>query len=254
MLFTDAVYVGIDPASGRKAFAYAALDRDLRLVTLADGEMEDLAAFLGAQKSALVAVNAPSHVNCGVVRRKLEAMSLTPGMHQIRGADIRLAEYELRERGILITGTPGRAELCPGWIQAGFGLYHKLSNMGFRPFPAGEAAYQWVETQPHACFCVMMEQVPLPKSSLEGRLQRQLVLYDRGLQLKDPMGFFEEITTYKLLKGQLPMELVYSPEMLDVLVAAYTAWLAAHEPERLCYVGEEEEGRIALPGVLKAKY
>jgi hypothetical protein len=254
MLFTDAVYVGIDPASGRKAFAYAALDRDLNLVTLADGEMEDLTAFLSGQKSAMVAVNAPSHVNCGAVRRKLEQQSLTPGLHQIRGADIRMAEYELRERGILITGTPARSELCPAWIQSGFGLYDKLSKLGFLPYPASDQSYQWLETQPHACFCVMMEQIPLPKSSLEGRLQRQLVLYERGVRLKDPMEFFEEITTYKLLKGQLPMELVYSAEMLDVLVAAYTAWLGAHDAAQLSHIGAAEEGLIAVPGALKAKY
>jgi hypothetical protein len=254
MFFTDAVYVGIDPASGRKAFAYAALDRDLNVVALADGELEDLTAFLSAQKSAVVAINAPSHVNCGVVRKRLESLSLQPGLHQIRGADIRSAEYELRERGILITGTPSRAELCPGWIQAGLGLYGKLSKLGFLPYHTAEGSYRWLETQPHACFCVMMDQVPLPKSSLEGRLQRQLLLYERGLRLKDPMDFFEELTAYKLIRGQLPMELVYASEMLDVLVAAYTAWLGVHHPDQLSFIGDAEEGQIALPGLLKTKY
>jgi hypothetical protein len=254
MFFTDAVYVGIDPASGRKAFSYAALDRDLNLVALADGEMEDLTAFLGGQRSAVVAVNAPSHVNCGFVRKKLEQQSLTPGLHQIRGADIRMAEYELRERGILITGTSSRAELCAGWVQAGFGLYDKLSKMGFIPYPAGDASHQWLETHPHACFCVMLEQIPLPKPTLEGRLQRQLILHEKGIRLKDAMIFFEEITRFKLMKGLLPMDLVYSPEMLDVLVAAYTAWLAAHHPDQLSHVGEPLEGEITLPGILKAKY
>ncbi|HEY6072941.1 MAG TPA: DUF429 domain-containing protein [Anaerolineales bacterium] len=254
MLFTDAVYVGIDPASGRKAFSYAALDRDLNLVTLADGEMEDLSAFLAGQPSAVVAVNAPARVNCGLVRKKLESESLTPGQHQIRGADIRLAEYELRERGILIAGTPSRKELCAGWIQAGFGLYEKLSKMGFIPYPAGDASHQWLETNPHACFCVMLEQIPLAKSSLEGRLQRQLVLYDRGVRLKDAWLFFEEITRYKLLKGHLPLEQVYSAEMLDVLAAAYTAWLAAHHPDKISHIGETEEGEVTLPGTLKSKY
>ena len=129
MLFTDSVYVGIDPASGRKSFAYAALDRDLHLVTLADGELDDLTAFLGAQRSAVVAILAPSSVNQGLVRRKLESESLTPGMH-IRGADLRMAEYDLRERGITVTGTPARVESCPAWMQSGFDLYKKLAKMG----------------------------------------------------------------------------------------------------------------------------
>lgn len=254
MLFTDSVYVGIDAASGRKAFSYAALDRDLNLVSLAEGEMEDLTAFLAGQKSAVVAVNAPSHVNCGFVRKKLESESLTPGAHQIRGADIRMAEYDLRERGILISGTPSRSELCAGWIQAGFGLYDKLLKMGFIPYPAGDASHQWLETHPHACFSVMLEQLPLPRTSLEGRLQRQLILHERGVRLKDAMIFFEEITRFKLMKGLLPMDMVYSAEMLDVLAAAYTAWLAAHHPDQISHVGEAPEGEITLPGALKTKY
>ena len=151
MLFTDSVYVGIDPTSGRKSFTYAALDRDLNLITLADGELEDLTAFLGAQQSAVVAVNAPSHVNRGLVRKKLEKQSLTPGMRSIRGADMRMAEHDLRERGIAVTGTPSRAESCPAWMQAGFGLYAKLSKMGFKPFPQEDASNLWLATHPQAC-------------------------------------------------------------------------------------------------------
>lgn len=255
MLFTDSVYVGIDPTSGRKAFTYAALDRDLNLVTLADGEMEDLTAFLGAQRSAVVAVNAPSRVNRGLVRKKLEKESLTPGLHPVRGADLRLAEYELRERGISITGTPSRPESCPPWMQVGFQLYAKLSRLGFKPLSAEPEDYQWVETHPHACFCVLLEQNPLPKPTLEGRLQRHLILHERGLHIKDPMVFFEEITRFKLLKGILPTDPVYPAEMLDVLAAAYTAWMAVHQPDQTSWIGDRQEGQIILPSAqLKSRY
>ena len=230
MLFTDSVYVGIDPTSGRKSFTYAALDRDLNLITLADGELEDLTAFLGAQQSAVVAVNAPSHVNRGLVRKKLEKQSLTPGMRSIRGADMRMAEHDLRERGIAVTGTPSRAESCPAWMQAGFGLYAKLSKMGFKPFPQEDASHLWLETHPHACFCALLDQAPLPKPTLEGRLQRQLI------------------------KGILPTDQVYAADMLDVLAAAYTAWMAANRPDQVSAIGEASEGQIIVPGKLKAKY
>lgn len=254
MLFTDSVYVGIDPTSGRKSFSYAALDHALNLVALADGELEDLTSFLGAQRAAFVAVNAPSHVNRGLVRKKMEKQSLAPGLRQVRGAEMRMAEHALRERGIAVTGTPGRRELCPAWMQAGFGLYAKLSKMGFKSFPAQDEPYQWLETHPHACFCVLLEQSPLPKPTLEGRLQRQLILHERGLRLKDPMEFFEEITRYKLMKGSLPTDLIYPAQTLDALAAAYTAWLAGNQPDTISTVGEAQEGRIALPGELKEKY
>lgn len=253
MLFTDSVYVGVDTASGHKTFTYAALDRDLNLIALADAEMEEVMAFLGGQKSATVAVNAPSHVNSGLVRKKLEQQSLTP--HQLRGVDIRVAEHELRERGMAVSGTGAREGLCPAWVQVGFALYRKLSNLGFKSYPEESASHQWLETHPHACFCVLLGRSPLPKPTLEGRLQRELILYERGVRIKDPMIFFEEITRYKLMNGILPLELVHLPEQLDALVAAYTAWLAMEKPAELTRIGNQEEGFIILPvPSLREKY
>ena len=253
MFFTDAVYVGIDTTSGHKAFTYAALDRNLNLVALAEAEMEEMVAFLGGQQSATVAVNSPSHVNVGLVRKQLESQSLTP--HQLRGVDVRQAEYELRQRGIAVSGTGGRMVLCPAWVQVGFALYAKLSKLGFKPYPAENASHQWLETHPHADFCVLLDGNPLPKPTLEGRLQRELILHERGVGIKDPMDFFEEITRHRLINGILPMELVHSSEQLDALVAAYTAWLAVEKPDELTRLGNAQEGFIALPvAALKEKY
>lgn len=253
MLFTDSVFVGIDPTSGRKSFTYAALDKDLHLLALADGEMEDVIAFLAGQKSATVAVNAPAGVNHGLVREMIKKEMLTP--HQVRGAELRMAEYELRRHGIAVTGTAASVALCPAWIQVGFELYRKLEKMGFQKYPEKNSVYQILETHPHACYCVMAGSVPLSKPSLEGRLQRQLILYEHGVHVKDPMDFFEEITRYKLAKGIWPMELLYLPEQLDALVAAYTSWFAIHKPEHALSLGDVKEGFLVLPEKgLKEKY
>lgn len=253
MLFTDSVFVGVDPTSGRKAFTYAALDRDLNLIALADAEMEEVVAFLGGQRSATVAVNAPSQVNQGVVKKNLEKQSLTP--HQLRGVDIRAAEHELRDRGIAVSGTPSREVSCPAWVQMGFALYAKLSKLGFKTYPEDDARHQWLETHPHACFCVLLGDNPLPKPTLEGRLQRALILYECGVRIRDPMDFFEEVTRYKLMRGHLPVELIHLPEQLDALVAAYTAWLAMEKPSEVTRIGHKHEGFITLPGTaLKEKY
>jgi hypothetical protein len=253
MLFTDSVFVGVDPTSGHKSFTYAALDRGLNLVALGDGEMEDVMAFLGGQPSATVAVNAPSHVNHGLVRRNMEKQSLTP--HTLRGVDMRVAEYELRERGIAVSGTGARESLCPAWVQAGFALYGKLSKVGFKSYPEDGASHQWLETHPHAAFCVLLGASPLQKSTLEGRLQRELLLYEQGVRIKDPMDFFEEITRHKLIRGILPMDLVHLPEQLDALIAAYTAWLAVEKPNSVKRIGHKQEGFITLPAAsLKEKY
>jgi len=253
MLFHDLVFVGVDPTSARKSFTYAALDRGMNLVALADGELEEALGFLAGQKSAFVAVNSPSGVNRGVVREKMKQEMLEP--HQIRGAELRVAEFELRRRGIVVSGTPARRESCPAWMQSGFELYRRLEKMGFKWYLEDQFPYQMLETHPHACFCALAGQLPLPKPTLEGRLQRQLLLYERGVGIRDPMDFFEEITRHKLLQGNFPMQLVYPSEYLDALAAAYMAHAAHENPQGIMYVGDEREGRIFLPvAALKEKY
>jgi hypothetical protein len=90
---------------------------------------------------------------------------------------------------------------------------------------------------------------------LEGRLQRQLVLYEQGLGIRDPMDFFEEITRYKLLKGILPIDQIYTIEELDAIAAAYTAYVFGRHPERTIKLGDPDEGQVVLPvAELKSKY
>ncbi len=253
MLFTDTTFIGIDPVSGRRLVTYAALDRDLNLVALASGEVDDVTAFISGQRSAAVAVNAPAGVNRGVVREMTKKNMLTS--YQLRRVELRLSEYELRERGIVATKTPSSAEFCPVWMQSGFELYRKLEKMGFQKSAEKGATHQVMETNSHACYCLLAGQSPLARLSLEGRLQRQILLYEQGLRVRDPMDFFEEITRYKLIKGILPMDLLYLPEQLDALVAAYVAWLAVYKREGFFMLGDAKEGRMILPGKeLKERY
>ncbi|MBI3161411.1 MAG: DUF429 domain-containing protein [Chloroflexi bacterium] len=253
MLFTDTLFTGIDLASGRKSITYAALDKGLHVIALADGSLDDVTAFLAGQSSAVTAVNAPSGLNRGLVRAKMKKETLTP--IQIRKADLRAAEHELRQRGIMVARTHSTLSVCPAWMKAGFGLYRKLEKAGFTKYPETNEAYQVMETNPLAGFAALAGVVPLAKSSIEGRLQRQLILYECGLQIKDPMDVFEEITRYKISKGIWPAELLYSVEQLDALVAAYTAWMAVERREKTVSVGDAEEGQIMLPvAELKERY
>lgn len=246
MISTDTLYIGIDPTSGNKEFGYAALDDNLNLIALEEADTEELCKFLGRQETVYLAVNAPARVNHGLVKKKFEQENPTP-RRKFHSVDIRMAEFALRERGIIIAGTPSREEYCPAWMQLGFALHRKLSEMNFETYGESSAACQVLETHPYACFCVLAESIPLPKPTLEGRLQRQLVLNDKGLRITDAMAFFEEITRFKLVRGNLPTELLYSPEQLDVLVAAYTAWLTANHPDEVSLVGDKNEGQLILP-------
>ena len=254
MLFTQTAYIGID-LTGRKAFIYAVLNADLELLALADGDLEDLLAFIGGQASAFVAINAPAKPNQGRVRALLEAKSLTPDKSPLRGADMRLAEYELRARGIKVAATPSHPDSCPSWMRSGFSLYEKLIGLGFASYPAEDATHQVLETHPQAAFIAMTEGNLLPVSALEGRLQRQTILYGEGLQIRDSMEFFEEITRHRLRQGILPLEQIYASSQLNALLAAYTAWLVAEKPTDATSLGDKEEGKVYLPvSKLKSKY
>lgn len=242
----NSVYIGIDPTTGNHDFSYAILDKGLSLLALAEADMDAMRAILNTYPAAYVAVNAPTMVNQGLVREKLEADGKKPG-HALRGVDIRMSEYELRQLGISVTGTPAREEFCPAWMQIGFGLYRELVSLGFQPYGTDNAPRQYIETHPHACFCALLGSIPFAKPTLEGRLQRQLLLNDRGVRITDGMKFFEEITRFKLMRGILPEDILYSPEQLDVLVAAYTASQAAEGGSNVRRLGSPLEGQLMLP-------
>jgi hypothetical protein len=244
MTFSPDIYLGIDPTAGRSPCTWAALDASCALVTLACGELDQALAFADGHSAALVAVNAPPRPNRGLVREKLAA---TQTSGHLRGADMRLVEHELRQRGIAVPPTPSRPELCAAWTQMGFSLHHQLDELGFCPYPGGAVSRQRLETNPHAVFCALLGQLPLPKPTLEGRLQRQLALHAQGADITDPMDFFEEITRHRFLRGILPMEYIYTSEELDALAAAFTAWCVLNRPDEVIAVGEKEEGQLILP-------
>jgi hypothetical protein len=255
MLFDATLFIGVDPSGGRKPFTYAALDQNGKLVAINGGEMEDVLTFISGQPGALLSINAAPRPSKGLVRQDDVRQSLPPLHISGRSLDMRLCEHQLRQHGINVSMTPGRKELCSNWVQAGFDFYRHIDALGFLAFPAEQGSYQWLETHPHACFCALLGQNPLPRSTLEGRLQRQLALFEQGINIHDPMDFYEEITRYKLLRGALPLEQVYSAEELDAIAAAYVAFVAGRHPELIMKVGDKDEGQICLPVTeLKPKY
>ena len=140
-------------------------------------------------------------------------------------------------------------------MRTGFSLYKRLADMGFRTYPAGENETQYLEVYPHASYTVLLKKIPFLKKTLEGRLQRQLLLHSLSLPVPDPMRVFEEITRYKIMQGQLPLDDLFSVEELEALMAAYTAWKASLQPDEITRVGDRKEGEIILPTRdLKAKY
>ncbi|RPI33945.1 MAG: DUF429 domain-containing protein [Chloroflexota bacterium] len=255
MLFSNTTFIGIDPTAGQRPFAYAAIDSDLHLLALGDCYLDDVLAFVAGQRQAFVAVCAPRRPNQGVMERPEVRAGLSPAPRPGRWIHFRLAEYQLRQHHISCPPTPPHEKECPNWMQVGFTLFRRLEGLGYQTYPTSGASLQFLEVYPFASFCALLGLVPFPKHSLEGRIQRQLVLYEQNLRIPDPMRFFEEITRHRLLQGILPIEDLYKPSELDALIAAYTAWMAATHPGQTSLLGDESEGQVVIPvAELKRRY
>jgi len=238
------VYVGIEIVRSagqlRRAFAYTALDKDLSLLALGCGDLDEVLAYLGGQQAAIAAVNAPRQPNSGSVNEVTNVAENSP-------VNARLCEVLLREEGFKINFTPDSVKACPGWMRRGFDLYKHLKAFDYVPNPGQECPRCILETCADAVFWRLLGgKLPLPPS-LEGRLQRQLILQDQGLPLPDAMDFFMEITRHRLIYGDLPDENIYSFEELNALAAAYVAWRVGCQPDRIELLGDADEGQIALP-------
>jgi hypothetical protein len=247
MFYDHPTYIGIDPTAGVKPLVYAAIDNDLRLLALGQGSLNEVLAFAAGQKQAVVAICAPRKPNIGLMTRPDVRRSLTPMPHPGRWENFRLADFLIRQHNIAIPQTPADENECPNWMKMGFVLFRRLEELGYQSYPRKEIGKLILEVYPHAVFSVLLGVLPLPKNTLEGRLQRQLTLFQLDLEIPDPMRFFEEITRHKLLKGVLPFDDIYTATELDSLAAAYTAWLAATHPEQTVLIGDPEEGQIVLP-------
>jgi hypothetical protein len=255
MLFSPETYIGIDPTAGAKPIVYAAIDQELQMIALGGGDIDEILAFVGGQRQAFVSLCSPQRPNIGLMKDDEYRRRLTPPPKPHRWEKYRVAEFMLRMRNIHVTPTPARPQDCPRWMQVGFSLLKRIVELGYDPYSQSDGALEYLEVYPQAAYAVLLGQNPFLKHTLEGRIQRQLVLAECRINLPDPMKFFEEITRHRLLNGILPLELLYSPPELDALVAAYCAWLAKNQPAQVTLIGDKQEGQILLPGIdLKNRY
>ena len=249
MLFTDGVFVGVDPSAGERPIHYAALDRNLRLIAQDTGDMESVLAFIAAQERAVVAIDSPQSPNRGLMGRPeiRRQYNLQPGGRTWR--DWRVCEYELRRRNIRVYNTPAELSAIKSWVRTGFELFKRLDKLGYRTFSGRQPEHPRIslEARSHAGYSVLLDRRPFLKDTLEGRMQRQLVLYLQGVDLSNPMQALEEITRHRLLTGELELQVLKSAEELEALMAAFTAASLALKPEEITSLGDPEEGLIVLP-------
>lgn len=232
-----AAYIGIDAGSGRKPFTYTCLDAKRKLLAVGSGSTVDVLSYAAGQTAALAAVSAP--VRPGSLKL---AHASEPALPVLRLGSLRQLSLDL--------GGQPHADAsadCPPWMAASIELVDRLQSMGYLPFQAADSPLQWLEAPAQSGFQSWLGLEPFEADTLEGRLQRQLVLYDLDLDVPDAMEFFEEITRFKLLHGHLPYERVLSQAEINAYMAANTAWLAVNEPATVHSSGSAESGLVYFP-------
>ena len=242
---TAAAYIGIDPTAGLRAMTYAVLDERLRVVALGEGGLDEVLDVALSYPHAMCGVDAPLGRNRGLLTDLAyrEHVGLDDGDTY---RTYRVCEYELRRRGIYVYNTPEEEDSLASWMVESRRLYAGLLAGGYAVWPT-DGSRQMFETYPHGAFTALAGRRPYPKAGLEGRLQRQLILYQAGINVPDPIRTLEEWTRYRLLRGELNLDRVRTHDELDALVSAYTAYRLAEEPHNAVAAGDPSEGQIVLP-------
>jgi hypothetical protein len=241
-------YLGVDISSGQAPYMLGVYHGGRRLELLEGVTLEEVLEWAAAEGDVYLAVNAPSQLNQGLLAKPGMLPGLLPEA-DAQSQPMRLVEYELKQIGLLVGSTPGKLEDCPRWMRRGFTLYERLGKMGFTPYgvPSQESDQQWLEISADAAFQRLLKCAPYRARTIEGRLQRQLLLYENRFPVPDPMAFLEEVTRYRLLHGILPLDELHSASALNALLAAYMAYQAHQSPGKVMRYGTAQEGVITLP-------
>lgn len=240
------IYIGIDPTAGIRPSTFAVLNERLKIEKIGRASVEELIAIAESHPSAVCGVDAPIGPGKGLLvdpeyRRRL---GLEP--NRANYSTLRVCEYELRRRKIALHTTPKDPNQAPQWMKEGWHLYDGLRKAGFVEYPrSGER--RMFETSPHAAFTVLVGKRPYSKSSIEGLLQRQLILFEEGIDVPDPMPHLEEWTRHRIKTGQIGREKILDHDSLDALMAAYTAFVVDKEPRSVVALGDTAEGQLVLP-------
>jgi hypothetical protein len=238
-------YIGIDVQAAQKPFYYTALDADLETIACGHGRMGDVLAYLAGQTSAIVAINGPIWAPQAVTVSS--QIGLFGGEQNTIGGSQRWVDDELSTRGYPIVFVPSAWKKAPVWMERSLELAAEIKRLGYVVSGNPSSTRFFFETNTDAAYHQITGNSPYDSRSLEGRLQRQLLLYEFGFHLQDPMSFLEEFTRFRLRTSNVPLAQICVAHELRALMAGATAWLLDHRPETLEHLGQNGEPEIILP-------
>jgi hypothetical protein len=238
-------FVGIDVQAALKPFYYTALNADLETIACGHGRMADVLAYLAGQTSAVIAVNGPIWAPQAVTVSSQG--DLFGGQQNTIDGSHRWVDSVLSTRGYPIIFVPSAWKKAPVWMERSLELAAEMKRLGYVVSGNPAAARLFFETNTDAAYHQITGNSPYDSRSLEGRLQRQLILYEFGFPLQDPMAFLEEFTRHRLRTSNVPLNQIGVAHELRSLTAAVIAWLLDNRPETLEHLGQSGEPEIILP-------
>ena len=247
----ERTFMGIDLTGQRNSFTCAVLDTSRQILFCGSVTPLEWQSMLTSSQNIIAAVNSPLTMNEGFMSDPDYRQHLDPLPPKKRYADMRVCEYILLSQGFTPTRTPTEVGRFSPGLQRAFKFTSELGLNGFQFWPFPNSRYQMVETNADAAYGSLLGVKPFSVNTLEGRIQRQLLLQSNGIPVEDAMEFFEEITRHRLLTGKLPDEKILVPSHLNALIAAFTAWTVLNRPAEYSRIGEPDEGVIILPTLTK---
>jgi hypothetical protein len=237
----DTCFAGIDVNSRPPYYTIIALTAARTILLDVSGNWEEIRTCLEPFNQITIAINSPIEANNGFLSLS-HRIKHKPG----KWPDIRLIEFDLEEYGAPIYHTPKKKSNLLAGQKYGFSLVAALNQTGFSEY--GENTLKsYVEVPSETAFWSIERKPLFEDISFIGRIQRQLLLLDLGLQVPDPMDFFEELTRFKLQTGNVPLEMVYELPRLNAFINAYTALQIQENPSGIAKLGYPQEGFIYLP-------
>lgn len=237
----DICFVGLDVNSRSPYYTVIGIDTTMTSLFDLSGDWEDIEPCLAEYPHIIIAINSPVQSNTGFLTQS-QKKKHKPG----KWPDVRCIEYELEEYGAPIYHTPKKKSNLLAAQLHGFHLIERLKAAGFTTNDH-QSGKMYLEVPSETAFWSIDRKPLYEEFSFIGRIQRQLLLLELGIKLPDPMDFFEELTSFKLLTGKAPLDMIFELPRLNAWINAFTAAKIKKNPSRIARFGYPQEGFLYLP-------
>lgn len=143
-----------------------------------ESNLKDFLHWVREEQPGIVAVDAPSKTNVGLVLTHRELYSIPEDRYE----NFRIAEVLLKQKGIGLYNTP--QENPPEWMKRGWDLYSLLQDVGYglldTPGTIQPVSKMMFEVHPHASFVVGLGWIPQNKQTLAASWNGQRI-YERSV-------------------------------------------------------------------------